>query len=56
MELTKTYKIVGGGRQLFKESEDAKSYKGVHAIDIIKSYLNGKKMVSFESEQQIISV
>ncbi|PLR82207.1 bifunctional metallophosphatase/5'-nucleotidase [Bacillus canaveralius] len=55
VDLHKTYKIVGGGKQLFKGLEANKSYKGVHAIDVIEAYLN-KKTINFSGEQHIISV
>lgn len=52
----KTYRVTGGGSQSFKKHEDKKRYEGVHAINIIHSFL--KETGSYKSKESadILSV
>ena len=56
INLSKRYKIAGGGRQLFKGAESDKTYHGVHAVEVIKQYLNENKTVNFDNQQKIVSI
>ncbi|MBT2709445.1 5'-nucleotidase C-terminal domain-containing protein [Pseudomonas sp. ISL-84] len=51
----KRYKVVGGGEQLFKGMNNKKEYQGIHAIDVIKSFL-AEKAFTYEEDRKIINV
>jgi sulfur-oxidizing protein SoxB len=55
-DLNKVYKVAGGGQQLFKGAEAEKSYHGVHAIEVIKQYLNKVKTVQFDDHDKVLSI
>ncbi|HEY9577526.1 MAG TPA: bifunctional UDP-sugar hydrolase/5'-nucleotidase, partial [Pseudobacillus sp.] len=56
LDINKTYKIAGGGEQLFKGIKADRSYKGKQAVDVIKSFLNDKKLIKYDYPPSIISV
>jgi S-sulfosulfanyl-L-cysteine sulfohydrolase len=55
-DLKKTYKVAGGGKQLFKGAEANKTYQGVHAVDVIKQFLNEKGLFKANQEPRILSI
>ncbi|WHX39965.1 bifunctional UDP-sugar hydrolase/5'-nucleotidase [Mesobacillus sp. AQ2] len=55
-DLKKTYKVAGGGKQLFKGAEANKTYQGVHAVDVIKQFLNEKGLFKANQEPKILSI
>ncbi|MBT2679124.1 5'-nucleotidase C-terminal domain-containing protein [Bacillus sp. ISL-35] len=56
IDLNRKYKIAGGGKQLFKGAEAGKTYHGVHAIDVIKQFLNEKGTFKANREPKILSI
>ncbi|MCM3125911.1 MULTISPECIES: bifunctional UDP-sugar hydrolase/5'-nucleotidase [unclassified Mesobacillus] len=56
IDLKKTYKVAGGGKQLFKGVEADKTYQGVHAVDVIKQFLNEKGPFKANQEPKILSI
>lgn len=55
IDLKKKYKIAGAGKQLFKGSEADKTYHGVHAVDVIKQFLQEKGTFKADQEAKILS-
>ncbi|RSD25020.1 bifunctional metallophosphatase/5'-nucleotidase [Mesobacillus subterraneus] len=56
IDLKKKYKIAGGGKQLFKGAEADKTYHGVHAVEVIKQFLEEKGTFKMDGEPKIISI
>lgn len=56
INLHKTYKIAGGGQQLFKGQESMKMYHEVSAIEVIQSFLKEKGPYQTKEGESIISV
>ncbi|MBS4177729.1 5'-nucleotidase C-terminal domain-containing protein [Bacillus sp. FJAT-49731] len=56
IDLHKTYKIAGGGQQLFKGQESKKTYHQVTAIEVIQSFLKEKGPYETKDGERIISV
>lgn len=52
----KIYKIIGAGGQLFKGIKANREYKGVKAIDVIKSFLLEKRMITAKETASILNV
>lgn len=52
----KTYRVAGGGSQSFKKHEGKKSYQGVAAVDVIRSYLQDNGPFEMKDGAQIVSV
>jgi S-sulfosulfanyl-L-cysteine sulfohydrolase len=56
IDFHKTYKIVGGGSQLFKAQESLKMYDDNQAIDLIRAYLKDNGPFQEGGREKIISV
>lgn len=56
VELSKKYKVTGGGKQLFKGAEADKTYHGVHAIDAIVEFLKEKGSFQADDIPRILSI
>lgn len=56
LDLHKTYKLAGGGQQLFKAKEVQKTYHGTHAIDVVRSFLKEKGPYETGQMGNIVSV
>ncbi|EGA90960.1 5'-Nucleotidase domain protein [Planococcus donghaensis MPA1U2] len=56
LQRDKTYRVVGGGSQSFKNHEDKKNYQGVFAIDVIQSYIKDHGPYKIPTTANVISV
>ncbi|RHW41953.1 bifunctional metallophosphatase/5'-nucleotidase [Neobacillus notoginsengisoli] len=56
INLSKTYKIAGGGQQLFKGMEEKKTYHEHQAIELIHSFLKDNGPYQADWKNRIISV
>lgn len=52
----KTYRVTGGGSQSFKKLEGKKKYEGVHAIQVIQSFLKETSSYKSKESADILSV
>lgn len=56
IDMNRTYKIAGGGKQLFKGAEADKTYHGVNAVEVIKQFLKQKGTFTADNTQKTLSI